>query len=231
MEPIEKEAWDKLLALAQAGDRQAQWEAGYYHEHGGANRAGLVVVERNRAEAIRWYTQSAESGDAAAQCALSNLFSTPEGGERDFKQAIFWARKAIAQGNASAAYNLATIYRDLNRPKRAFHWYKRAAEMGDGDALLQIGLCRMFGFGTAQDLAAAAKCFEAVFSDNSARSCQRSKEDALFWAGVLQLLRKGAAGRSLSRARAMLESANADDDHRQANELLNLIGKTAYLAD
>jgi hypothetical protein len=46
---------------------------------------------------------------------------------------------------------------------------------------------------------------------------------------IIELLGNGKAKRSLTHARKMLESANADLDHEQANEILNIIGKSKYL--
>lgn len=230
METIEQNKWNELLAFAKNGDADAQWEVGYYHEYGAADEIGLVLTHSNPSEAIRWYTLSAVSGNAAAQCALSNLFSVGENVARDVKQAIFWAKKAIAQGGASAAFNIGTIYRDMKKPAMAFRYYQRAVSMGDDDALLHIGLCHMFGFGVPQDLAAASNSFSEIISKQSSAMCQRTKENALYWMALLHLLGSGPVKKSVPRARTMLELANAYEDHEQTNEILNLIGKTRFLS-
>lgn len=223
METIEACKWQDLLTRAQHGDSDAQWEVGYYHEHG-ANVLGRDVVQKNRAGALHWYTLAAESGNSDAQLSLSNLLSDRADGG-NFKEAIYWANKAIAQGNASAAFNLGCIYRDLKKPNLAFKAYQRALSMGDRQALLQIGLCQLLGVGTKQDLAAAATSFNTVHSSHSDSVSQRARENALYWSALLQLLGAGGVKKSITGARALLKGANADDDHEQANELLNLIGK------
>lgn len=228
MDAIAKNKWKKLLALAKSGSSDAQWEVGYYHEYGAVDESGSTLAKVNLEKAHRWYKVSAEQGNQGAQCSLSNLLSTGEGIDRDYEAAIYWAKKAIAQGNASAAFNLGTIYRDQNKPAMALRCYKRAALMGDDDSLLQIGLCYLFGYGTKQDLRKAYGYLNKVTAGDPNSSCQRTKENALYWMAVLTLTGIGDTKRSVMGARKMLESANADDDHEQANEILNVIGKSRY---
>ncbi|HEY3856111.1 MAG TPA: tetratricopeptide repeat protein [Verrucomicrobiae bacterium] len=229
MDTITQKKWNKLLVLARAGTSEAQWEIGYYFESGAIDKSGNILAKANPLKAYRWYKLSAEQGNASAQVALSNLLSTGDGISRNYESAINWAKKAIAQGHASAAFNLGTIYRDQNKPKMPLWWYKQAASMGDNDALLQIGLCYLFGLGTKADAGEAYSCLAKIIAGKSSASCQRTKENALYWMAIIELLGKGKATKSLAHARKMLESANADLDHEQANEILNIIGKSKYL--
>lgn len=232
METIEKQKWEELLASAETGSPEAQWEVGYYLEQGAVDTSGDTIVAASASEALRWYSLAAEQGDPSAQMALSNLLSSGDGIERDFAAAIRWARKTMDQGGstaASAAYNLGTIYRDLKKPAMAFRYYRRALSMDDDDALLQIALCHLFGFGTKQDVDAAYAALQRLTTGEPSASCQRSRENALYWIAVLTLLGLGKGRKSVAGARKLLEMANADDDHEQANEILNLIGKSRYL--
>lgn len=97
--------------------------------------------------------------------------------------------------------------------------------MGDVDAWLQIGLCQLFGFGKAQDADAALLSFEKILAAGVSASSPRSKEDALYWMAVLRLIRGPRTKAALAQARSWLSAANTDDDHEQANELLNSIGR------
>ena len=47
--------------------------------------------------------------------------------------------------------------------------------------------------------------------------------------GIFHLLGFGGVKKSVTKARDLLEAANKDCDHEQANEILNLIGKTKYI--
>lgn len=228
MEIILRRYWSNLNLAAKNGSPEAQWELGYYYEYGAKDKAGRILATASLTTAIEWYQKSAIQGNNQAQNALSAIFSSGGKTAQDFPLAIYWAKKAVAQGNALAAFNLATIYRDLGRPKLAFRWYQRAGAMGDTDAFLQIGLCHLFGLGTSQNFNFALSAFEHIIACNSATYCQRSGENARYWIAVIHLLRGPRTKNSIARIRSLLESANTDDDHEQANELLNLLGKTCF---
>lgn len=225
METIPRKHWKKLNSAAADGDPDAQWEVGYFHQFGATDRDGSVLATASLKTAMEWYKAAAEKGNSYAQAALSTLLSSGGEIERDFPLAIYWVKKAIAQGNWSAAFNLGTIYRDLAKPKMAFRWYQRAAKMGDTDAFMQIGKCHLFGIGTKQDFGSALSSFEHVINADSATSCQRSKENARYWIAVLRLIQGPKNPSALAQIRSHLEIANVDNDHEQANELLNLIGR------
>jgi TPR repeat protein len=224
MDVIPRKHWNSLRSAADSGDANAQWELACYYEEGVKDKSGRLLAAANPEAAIKWYQASASQGNRQAQNSLGVILSS--GGEvsNDLPSAIYWSKLAIAQGDSTAAFNLATIYRDMGKPKLAFRWYQRSGAMGDNDAHLQIGLCHLFGFGTRQDFASALSSFER----DPTTCCQRSTENARYWLSVLQLIRGPTTKGNLARVRSLLETANADDDHEQANELLNLIGKTRY---
>lgn len=219
-----KNEWQDLLVKAQQGDSDAQFEVGSYYENGLKNTNGVIIVESNQNKAIQWYELSAQKGDVSSQIALGNILSSGE--KRDIETAINWTKKAIEQGSASAAHNLATIYRDLGKLSVAFNWYNKAIEMGDLDSLLQVGLCYLFGIGTDQNFTKAYKSLKKITVTEMENICQRTGEDARYWLAILHLLNIGGIDKSVSQARKYLEIANKDFDHEQANELLNIIGKS-----
>jgi TPR repeat protein len=224
-----KKQWKILLEKASRGNPDAQWEVGYYYEEGFTDNSGIAIVKPEPSQALHWYTLAAEQGDDSGQLSLGRLLSTGDGVKRDMKAAIYWTKRAINQGNSSAAHNLGTIYRDLKKQRLAFHWYNRAVEMGDYDSLFQVALCYLFGLGTKQNPEAAYKCFQDITNYKSLNICERTEEDSLYWMGIFHLLGIGGAKKSVAKARDLLEAANKDCDHEQANEILNLIGKTKYI--
>jgi len=229
--PIEnKKQWCKLLRKAKKGEPEAQFEVASYYADGLCNKAGETVVPKKLKQAFHWYLLSAKQGNESAQVAVGNALSTGVGTERDFEKAIRWTKKAIKQGAAHAAYNLGTIYRDLQKPKLAFKWYCRSAKMGDNDALLEVAFCQLFGFGTKQNPKEAYKIFTRILEFNFPKEiCENTNEEAQYWLGILHLLGIGSVKRSVKKARKYLEAANKDGDHKQANNVLNLIGKTEYI--
>jgi hypothetical protein len=80
-----------------------------------------------------------------------------------------------------------------------------------------------------QSFCEAYSCLNKVVSGEPDSSCQRTKENAFYWMAVLNLMGVGKTKRSVSIVRKLLETANADDDHEQANAILNFIGKSKYL--
>jgi len=225
-----KQQWKKALSQARRGDTDAQYTVGYYYEEGIEN-GDDVIVKPQILRAFHWYALAAEQGNDSAQLALGRLLSTGEGIRRDFKEAINWTKKALKQGSSSAAINLGTIYRDLKRPAMAFRWYNKAVEMGDLEAYYQVGLCYYFGFGVKTNFKAAYKCFKKIATEGKPPQdlSERTQEDALYWMAIFHLLGIGEVKRSVTKARKLLESADKDWDHEQANEILNLIGKTKYM--
>ncbi|MET1080491.1 MAG: tetratricopeptide repeat protein [Pseudomonas sp.] len=224
MQSISKRKWSALTQSAGEGNADAQWELGYYLEHGAVTRSGKVLATPDRSAATGWYLLAAQQDDAGAKNALSALLSA--GDNPDYKAAIFWAKSAIRQGDASAAYNLGIIYRDLGKPKAAFGQYQLAAAMGDADAHLQIGLCHLLGQGTAIDHGAAQASLNKVLLAPSIGTAKRTREDALYWLALINLMGLGQR-RNLGQAQDMLERTNADDDHEQANDILHVIGHAA----
>ena len=230
MRIINKKQLKKLLRKAKSGDHEAQWEVGSYYEDGLTDQDGNTLVPQKPKQAYQWYLLSAKQGNDSSQIALGNLLSTGYGVQRDFTKAIYWTKKGIKQGASHAAHNLGTIYRDMGKSKLSFKWYCRAVKMGDNDALLDVGLCQLFGYGVKQNFHTAYQSFQKALEDkHRAEICLRTIDDANYWIGVLHLLGIGQTKKSIIKSRKFLELANVDDDHDQANNLLNLIGKTKYM--
>ena len=226
MDVIKQSDWAASRRDARTGDAFAQACVGSIYAEGALGSDGVMLVRRNRPAAKKWLQKSAEQGCASGQLALSNFLSDIDTKDADFPAAIRWAKRALAQGDASAAHNLACIYRDMRKPSLAFRYFKRAVEMGSDDDLLDCALCYLTGYGVAQDFAHAAECLKRIRALDSERVTRATHENSLYWSAVINLLGLTESKRSVTNARRMLEQANADDDHAQANELLNLIGRT-----
>ena len=75
---------------------------------GDAFNAGLMCangmgMERNAAEAAKWYAVAAEQGHAQAQFFLGLLYANGDGIPADAEQARVWFSRAAAQGLDEAA--------------------------------------------------------------------------------------------------------------------------------
>ena len=62
-------------------------------------------------QAIKWYLQPAEQGDAWAQYNLGGMYENGEGIiAQDYQKAIKWYQKAAWQGHVGAKCRLADMY-------------------------------------------------------------------------------------------------------------------------
>jgi len=67
-------------------------------------------VPQDYMQAAKWYTKSAEQGNAGAQYNLALMYYKGQGVPQDYKQAVKWFTKAAEQGDADSQYNLALMY-------------------------------------------------------------------------------------------------------------------------
>ena len=114
-------------------------------------------------EAVRWYRQAAEQGDASAQTNLGFMYDRGLGVAQNYAEAVRWYRKAAEQGIAKAQSNLGFMYQQGRGVKRdyvqAHKWLNIASALGNkntkkiakpGRQLVEIGM-------TAQQIAEAQK--------------------------------------------------------------------------
>ena len=90
-----------LSPLAEAGDRDSQYNLGVLYENGGG-------VVQDYVEAVRLYGLAARQGQRAAQLNLGAMYGNGWGVDRDFGEAFTWFSIAAAQGHPDAA-----TFRDL----------------------------------------------------------------------------------------------------------------------
>jgi TPR repeat protein len=116
---------EKINKAGMEGNKSKQFILGEAYYYG----AG---VNKDYAEAAKWFRSSAEQGVAIAQFNLANMYAEGEGVPQDEAEAAKWYRKAAEQGLASAEYNLGNMYssgRGVPRDEvEAQKWYRKAVE-------------------------------------------------------------------------------------------------------
>ncbi|MBY4678987.1 tetratricopeptide repeat protein [Marinobacterium arenosum] len=119
---------------AEAGNASAQNRLGEMYEFG-------YGVERDAAEALRWYRMAAEQHLIAAQHNLGRCYNFGTGVTQDFAEAERWYLKAAAQGHTDAMFFLGTLYSnnhggDSSRDTNviAYAWMHNAAVLGNETA-------------------------------------------------------------------------------------------------
>src|ERR1700730_9213512 len=122
------------------------------------------------------FRRAALLGDASSQLDLGYFFDQGIGVKRSKKKALQWYRRAYLQGDAGGANNIATIYRDFGDNKKMIWWYKKAAQMGDPDLLLEFGKRYESGSGVRANLAKAKQYYSRAVS--SQFSTELNKKEA-----------------------------------------------------
>ncbi|HEX5094231.1 MAG TPA: tetratricopeptide repeat protein [Burkholderiales bacterium] len=142
--------------LAEAGNRDAQFNLGLLYENG-------LGVPADGGEAVRWYRRAAEQDDRGAQAYLAEMYAKGLGVGRDDVEALRWYRKAAERGHAAAQYNVGLFYA-LGRgvapdPVQAVAWMTVARESGAPQSEVLEALVRNLG---AANLAEARRLAEDV---------------------------------------------------------------------
>ena len=199
--------WQYLLARARNGDREAEWEVADRYADGCKDKRGKVIVRRSAAKAAHWFRRAAEHGSGPAQNNLGILLGNGNG-----------VRKALRSGDPCAAQNIAITYRENGDLKTAFNWFRRAAEAGDGDALIQLGIHYYWGKGVRRNPREAVRCFRAATKVKNISGMGR--DDAFFFLGIAYHEGRGVQA-SIPNAKRFFEQANIDSDHVAADKMLS----------
>ncbi len=217
------EDWNCLLALAESGDSTAQYEVALHYDSG-LVAMGIEVVVRSQSEAFKWYYRAFKKGNLEAITRVADFLSEGVHCEQNIELAIKLYQKGIDNGYSYAANNLATVYRDMNDFKSAFEFYKVAQSLSKSGSL-SLALCHYFGIGTEKNVKMSFEIFHNISKDKSEfRNCQYDIDEANYFLGRIYLEGE-IIEKSVINARAFLKLANTDNDHRSAQELLNIIGK------
>ena len=126
------------------------------------------------------FMQAAKLGDASSQLDLGYFFDNGLFVNKDKKQALKWYRKAYLLGDAGAANNIATIYRDLGEINKMLWWFRRAAAMGDPDVILELAKRYESGSGVSKSVKKAKQWYLRVLSNKSAtEECKKEATKSL----------------------------------------------------
>jgi len=151
--------------------------------------------------AFRLFLAAAKAGMASAFGIVGQFYDHGDGVKANGSAALYWYRKAYRHGSNSAANNIGCIWRDRGNLGRAILWLKRAANLGDGDANLNIAKIYLH---SKRDLRKATDYLNKTY--RSRHATEGSKEEARLLLGELKskkakrtganTLPKGATGRA-----------------------------------
>ena len=159
--PLEErdEAAKQLEALADGGDRYAQYLTGILYRDG-----GLLIPD---AEKARHYLElAAQQNHAAAQYALGKLFLSDDPDLQNPAQGFYWLERAAQSGSDYAAYRLGKEYLSGKNVSKdtstAAEYLRQAADNGSAYAQYLLGKLTLMGEGVPKDMDAAYEWFAAA---------------------------------------------------------------------
>ncbi len=150
-----EEAFKWFERAAEIDDVSAQYNLGVLYENGYSYN-----------EAFEWYKKAAEQGDVDAQFKLGEFYYKGLGVDQSYEEAFKWFERAARRGDAEAQYNVGEFYmgpeghaysnkyvNDSDKleafyaegpgeynEKKAFEWYKKAAEQGHDVSQFFVGI-------------------------------------------------------------------------------------------
>jgi TPR repeat protein len=145
----------QLRKLAEAGDGQSMARLGLMYENG---KGGL---EKDFAQAVRWYRMAVETGNRRGMAYLGIMYENGLGGLREDKEeAAKLYRRASELGDARGMAYLGAMYEGglggLREDKEeAVKLYRKASELGDSRGMAYLATMYEHGLG---GLAPSVKC-------------------------------------------------------------------------
>ncbi|EGB06480.1 hypothetical protein AURANDRAFT_29118, partial [Aureococcus anophagefferens] len=131
------------------------------------NVAFLLVSEKKFEEAFRYFVLAADQGLTSAENNLGMCYRRGEGTEKKFEEAFRYYALAADQGYTDAEHSLGYAYRRglyglVESDKKAAKIYRRAVELGNVDAMNNLGLFYNNGFGVKLDKKKAERLFRTA---------------------------------------------------------------------
>ncbi|MEM8648386.1 MAG: tetratricopeptide repeat protein, partial [Pseudomonadota bacterium] len=121
--------------------------------------AGETASETPKAVKPKSTTEAPSSGELSA--AEQNKLGYEANQKKNYKEAVYWYRKAAERGNAAAMGNLARkYYTGLGVQKdfaEALRWFEKSAEAGDVNSISSAGWMYYQGLGTRRNFTQALK--------------------------------------------------------------------------
>lgn len=209
------------------------------------------TVDENYNKAKESYELAAHGADQYGQFNLGLIYENGKGMPVDYLKAESLYSKAAEAGHRKSMTQLATLYfngsaNGKREPQKALYWYQKAADLGDSDALYQLGLLSETGIATKLDFANAISYYKKAANKGNekaklalARMYQyglgiptdkakaselykelANNENAFAQYQLATLVLEGALGdKNLEEGRKLLQQASANGS-RQARRML-----------
>ena len=122
-------------------------------------------------EAFRLFKRNAEAGSIHAMLNFGYFHDAGIGTPVDKAEALRWYKRAHRLGEMAAASNIATVYQEQGNHRLMVAWYRRAIDMQDDDACVDLAKCLLDGIGVRRSPEDAVRLLRrAVASDRITRA-------------------------------------------------------------
>ena len=122
-------------------------------------KLGLMYASQdlppNPSATLKWLLEPAKQGNPQAQTGLGAMYLANNGGRAASPEGLMWCEKAMKKKFSPAFFCMGLAHekglatkQDL---KSAAKWYRKAAELGNGDAMAKLGDMYIQGEGVPQD--------------------------------------------------------------------------------
>lgn len=143
--------------------------------------AGLILmmnpsIEEDARKGYLYFLKAASFGYSPAEYLLGVCFLKGHGVEPDMDRAIAAFQKAAEHGNVDGAMKLWELYRkgipDENGhlkadPEKAFYYLQMAADRENKDAIMNMGMCFLNGYGTEMDAEKALYWYQKAWDQGN----------------------------------------------------------------
>ena len=124
-------------------------------------------LEKDEKTALKLFKRAAKLGNTAAQYNLGMAYAYGYYGvTADRKTALHWLKKSVKGENPSACLQMGLYYyytvKTETAYKKAFELFTNAYNLGEEEAIIDIGLCYLQGKGVRKNDKAAVKCFKTA---------------------------------------------------------------------
>lgn len=215
--------WHNLLLQAENGDTHAMNEVALIFREGlKIDNAEIVQIDTKKA--FNWTKKAYENGDLEAMEEYADYLTERENGvcEVDIELGMKLYQKCSDNGSKSATFSLGLEYRNKQQFEKAFDLYQQSQQSEDFYRELTLGLCYYYGIGVKKN---RLKSLELFLNINSENNSQYEIDEANYLIGEIYLQGE-VIEQDIDKARYYLELADKDGDHRSAQELLIVIGRT-----
>ena len=127
--------------------------------------------------AFHMFLQAAKEGNPHAQLNLAHFYSEGIAVRRCRRKSMRWLNIAAKSGYAPAANNIGMTFRNEKKYDLALHWLEIAGNLGDGDALYEMGKIHA---NQMNDVLNAVKCLRRALESHFITEGSREEAGQLF---------------------------------------------------